>query len=124
MPKDDSTVLRAMERFYNLGIKPDWWKIPSPSAAAWQGISILVKQRSPHCRGVILLGLDAPLSDLEDAFRIAADFELCKGFAVGRSIFSAPSKSWLKDDISDSEFISQVKNNYLRLVNAWRNRKV
>ncbi|NRA70859.1 MAG: 5-dehydro-2-deoxygluconokinase [Gammaproteobacteria bacterium] len=123
MTIDDSTVVLGMQRFYNLGVQPDWWKLPAPTVNAWRDISALIKQRSPHCRGVILLGLDAPLSVLETAFRASADFDICKGFAVGRSIFSAPSKAWFKGDIDDSELIEQVKHNYLRLVNAWRNRK-
>ncbi|NRA54053.1 MAG: 5-dehydro-2-deoxygluconokinase [Gammaproteobacteria bacterium] len=123
MSQDDSTVLLGMERFYNLGVQPDWWKLPAPTTSAWQHITNLIEQRAPHCRGVILLGLDAPLSELEAAFKASADFPICKGFAVGRSIFSSPSKDWLKGDIDDNEFIAQVKHNYLRLVNAWHNRK-
>ena len=124
MVSDSLTVLRAMQRFYNLGVQPDWWKIPAPTSLEWQDISTLVKQRSPHCRGVILLGLDAPLSDLEKAFKDSNGFDICKGFAVGRSIFSTPSKLWLKGEIDDNELIFQVKQNYLRLVNAWHNRKL
>ncbi len=124
MPQDDRTVLLAMKRFYDLDVQPDWWKLPAPAVSAWQEISTLIEQRSPHCRGVILLGLDAPLSELENAFRDSAGFDICKGFAVGRSIFSAPSKAWFIGDIADDEFIKQVKHNYLRLVNAWRDRNV
>ena len=123
MEKNDKTVVLAMQRFYNIGVQPDWWKLPAPSANAWRDISTLIAKRSPHCRGVILLGLDAPLSELEQAFKVSADFDICKGFAVGRSIFSAPSKAWLSNTIDDAEFIAQVKSNYLRLVNAWHNRK-
>jgi 5-dehydro-2-deoxygluconokinase len=123
MPQNDNTVHLSMQRFYDIGVKPDWWKLPAPTVEAWQSISTLVKHRSPHCRGVILLGLDAPLNVLEKAFKASANFDICKGFAVGRSIFSAPSKAWFTGDIDDNEFILQVKNNYLRLVNAWRNRK-
>jgi 5-dehydro-2-deoxygluconokinase len=123
MPQYNNTILLSMQRFYNLGVKPDWWKLPPPKVEEWPAIAALIEQRSPHCRGVILLGLDAPLSELESAFKISADFEICKGFAVGRSIFGSPSKAWLKGDIDNNEFISQIKHNYLRLVNAWRNRQ-
>lgn len=123
MPKNDNTIVLAMERFYNLGVQPDWWKLPSPSKAAWHEISTLIEQRSPHCRGVILLGLDAPIAELEKSFKDSADFDICKGFAVGRSIFTQPSKAWFKNEIDDDELIIKVKNNYLRLANAWRNRR-
>ena len=35
-PIDDTTLARAMARFYALGVYPDWWKLPHPgSDAAW-----------------------------------------------------------------------------------------
>ncbi len=123
MDRDDDTLVRSLRRFYNLGVQPDWWKLPPPSISVWTKIACLIEARSPHCRGVILLGLDASLSELEDGFKASAEFKICKGFAVGRSIFSTPSKSWLANKINDQQLITQVKNNYLRLVNTWHNRK-
>lgn len=123
MVSNDDTVSLVMERFYNLGIRPNWWKLPAPSVSAWQKISNLISERDAHCRGVILLGLDAPIEDMEQAFKNSSDFPICKGFAVGRTIFGAPSRAWLSNDIDDNEFVAQIKTNYMRLVNAWHNRK-
>lgn len=123
MPSDDQTVPLVMQRFYNLGIRPDWWKLPAPSKSAWHTISTLISERAPHCRGVILLGLDAPFEYMEQAFKNSANYPICKGFAVGRTIFGKPSRAWLGNEIDDTEFVFQIKNNYKRLVDAWRNRK-
>ncbi|MGS2723908.1 bifunctional 5-dehydro-2-deoxygluconokinase/5-dehydro-2-deoxyphosphogluconate aldolase [Porticoccus sp. GXU_MW_L64] len=123
MPRDDNTVIDAMTRFYNLGIYPDWWKLPSPSRNAWQRMSDLINERAPHCRGVLLLGLDAPEAELKAGFDASAGFAICKGFAVGRTIFVEPSRSWMAGDINDQQLIDQVKNNYLRLVQHWHQRK-
>lgn len=123
MPAHELNVSLVMQRLYNIGIKPDWWKLPTPSVKAWQTITTLIAERSPHCRGVILLGLDAPMESLEQGFKDSANFPICKGFAVGRTIFSEPSKAWFKHEIDDVEFIHQIKQNYLRLVNAWHHRK-
>ena len=123
MPADEQNVVRVLERLYNLGIRPDWWKLPVLSKSGWKQVSTLINARSPHCRGVIILGLDAPLQELEAAFNDSANFPLCKGFAVGRSIFSDPSRAWFKNEINDDELIQQVQNNYLQLVNSWHNRK-
>ncbi|ALS97572.1 bifunctional 5-dehydro-2-deoxygluconokinase/5-dehydro-2-deoxyphosphogluconate aldolase [Lacimicrobium alkaliphilum] len=123
MASNEDNLVRVIERLYNLGIRPDWWKLPAPGKTAWEKISALVKNRAPHCRGVILLGLDAPLVDLEAAFRASAGFDLCKGFAVGRSIFSEPSRAWFRNEISDSELMQRVEDNYLQLVRSWHNRK-
>ncbi|MDP5129768.1 MAG: 5-dehydro-2-deoxygluconokinase [Paraglaciecola sp.] len=123
MAADDNTVVNAMEMIYKLNVRPDWWKLPSPSVTAWSKISALITRCAPHCQGVILLGLDAPLAQLAKGFADSANFPLCKGFAVGRSIFSAASKLWLANKISDNELQNQVADNYLTLVEAWNTRK-
>jgi 5-dehydro-2-deoxygluconokinase len=123
MASDEMTVLRSLKRIYDLDVRPDWWKLPPQSPAAWHEMTILIEQHSPYCRGVILLGLDSPMAELEQAFNNAANFDICKGFAVGRSIFSGPSKAWLVNNINDQEFIKRVQQNYLHLIDAWRNRK-
>ncbi|WP_108651082.1 bifunctional 5-dehydro-2-deoxygluconokinase/5-dehydro-2-deoxyphosphogluconate aldolase [Dongshaea marina] len=119
---DEQLYYRAMQRFYNLEIKPDWWKLPLLSAARWQEISALVTERDPHCHGVVLLGLDAPLDKLQQGFAQAADQPLIKGFAVGRSIFGKPSYAWLSGDIDDDTLITQVRDNYIQLIKLWRDR--
>src|SRR5690606_31503391 len=36
---DDDTIARALQELYDLGIKPDWWKLePQHSAQAWKNI--------------------------------------------------------------------------------------
>ena len=35
LPAEPDVLLRAMKRLYNLGIYPEWWKLPPPSAAEW-----------------------------------------------------------------------------------------
>jgi 5-dehydro-2-deoxygluconokinase len=118
----DDTLSRSIERFYNLGVFPDWWKLPSPSKAAWKNIGDLIKARSPYCRGVVLLGLDASVEELKAGFNAAAGQDICKGFAIGRTIFSEPTKAWLRKEIDDKEFTSRVKKNYLEMSELWQQR--
>lgn len=118
----DDTLSRSIERFYNLGVFPDWWKLPSPSKAAWKNIGDLIKARSPYCRGVVLLGLDASVEELKAGFNAAAGQDICKGFAIGRTIFSEPTKAWLRKEIDDTEFTSRVKSNYLEMSELWQQR--
>lgn len=122
MPLDDDTMARAMTRFYNLGIFPDWWKLPAPSRDAWRKISDLLASRAPHCRGVLILGLDASVDELRGSLRGSAGFGECKGFAVGRTVFGQPTRAWLRGTIDDSEFISQASANYRQLIAYWRER--
>lgn len=119
---NDETLSRSIERFYNLGVFPDWWKLPSPSESAWKHISNVIKQRSPYCRGVVLLGLDAPANELQAGFNAAAGQDICKGFAIGRTIFSEPTKAWLSGNLDDSQYIQEVKSNYLTMSQLWQQR--
>ena len=68
-PVADTTVAAVLERLYALGIKPDWWKLePQGSAAAWRAVETAIRTGDPHCRGVVLLGLDAPEDTLIAGF--------------------------------------------------------
>jgi len=122
MPQDDSTLVRSIARFYNLGIRPDWWKLPSPSRAAWAQISDLIKTRAPHCRGVVLLGLDAPIDEIREGFNNTAGFDICKGFTIGRTLWAKESRQWLAGELDDEGLINSVSNNYLQLIQYWRER--
>lgn len=116
---DDSAML-ALERLYNLEVYPDWWKLPPQSAASWDKISELVPKRDPHCHGVVMLGLGASIASLKQSFQIAAQYPICKGFTVGRSLFAEPSQAWLANQINDQQLIQSVGENYVQLITAWR----
>ncbi len=119
---DQYTLSRAIERFYNLGIFPDWWKLPSPSKEAWINIDQLIKSRAPYCRGVVLLGLDASVEVLQEGFNAASGQSLCKGFAIGRTIFSEPTKAWLDGHLNETDYVSEIKSNYLTMSQLWQQR--
>lgn len=122
MPHSDALYLRAIQRFYNLGVRPDWWKLPPLSSEGWEQLTPLLAQRDPYCRGVVILGLDAPLETLQQGFSAAVGFPIVKGFAVGRTLFVQPAQKWLRNEIDDAELIEQVKHNYLQLIAVWRQR--
>ena len=119
---DDSLFTNAMKRFYHLDVRPDWWKLPPQSKANWQAITDIIQHHDKHCRGVVMLGLDAPMNELKEGFVNSAGFDICKGFAVGRSIFSEPSREWLANRYSDQQFIDAIVSNYLELVSYWKER--
>ncbi|TXH68511.1 MAG: 5-dehydro-2-deoxygluconokinase [Thiothrix sp.] len=117
---NDDTAARSIQRLYNLGVSPDWWKLPPQSAASWDKLTQLITERDPHCHGVVLLGLGASIESLKESFKIAAQYPICKGFTVGRSLFAAGSQAWLANQISDQELIKTVGDNYVQLIEAWR----
>ncbi len=122
MSSSDDLYLRAVQRFYNLGIKPDWWKLPPQSVEGWNNISAVITERDTYCRGVVILGLDAPEAELKAGFAAAANQPLVKGFAVGRTIFGQPSRDWLAGNIDDRALIEKIKANYHNLITLWRQR--
>lgn len=116
----DDTVSRALAELYALGIKPDWWKLePQTTSAAWSNIEKVIKANDPFCRGIVLLGLDAPEDDLARAFETTAGHATIKGFAVGRTIFSTVAESWLAGKIDDSTATSEMAERFANLVNVW-----
>ena len=123
----DDTIPRALEELYALGIKPDWWKLePQTSAAAWRQIGEVIERNDPLCRGVVLLGLEAPEQELVQAFAAIAQAPVVKGFAVGRTIFAEPAERWFAGSITDEEAIADMAGRFERLTAAWltaRNRK-
>lgn len=119
-PQNDDTAVLGLERLYNLEVFPDWWKLPPQSAASWDKLSSLIPKRDPHCHGVVMLGLGASIASLKESFQIAAQYPICKGFTVGRSLFAEPSQAWLANTINDQQLIQQVGENYVQLIEAWR----
>lgn len=119
-PLDDGTIPAALDELYALGIKPDWWKLePQASPAAWKAIGKTIERHDPWCRGVVLLGLDAPREDLEAAFAATAEAPVVKGFAVGRTIFADAARGWLSGRIDDDAAIEDMAGRFRALTDAW-----
>ncbi len=116
----DDTVARVIARLYAIGVRPDWWKLEGqPSAAAWAGVAATVRERDPRCRGIMLLGLDAPAEVLAAQFRLAAGCDLVRGFAVGRTIFGEPARLWLGGGLTDAEVVDRMAERFGALVETW-----
>ncbi len=116
----DDTVSRAMAELYALGIKPDWWKLePQSTHAAWANIEKAIAANDPYCRGIVLLGLDAPEEELAKAFELTAGHAAVKGFAVGRTIFSAVAQDWLSNRIDDANATLRMADRFAKLVDVW-----
>ncbi|KAB2679008.1 5-dehydro-2-deoxygluconokinase [Brucella tritici] len=119
-PVDDNTTARVIERFYEIGVYPDWWKLePMKTRAAWGNACDAILRNDAHTRGIVVLGLDAPTEELEASLAIAAEFDLVKGFAVGRTIFGDAARKWLNGLISDEEAIADMVTRYRGLCNVW-----
>jgi 5-dehydro-2-deoxygluconokinase len=119
-PVDDKTTAVLIQQFYDAGVFPDWWKLePFRTAEAWQNAVAAINRNDPRTRGIVVLGLDAPESDLADSFALAAAQPLVKGFAVGRTIFGDAARAWLKGEMSDAQAVEQMTERYRRLCQIW-----
>ena len=119
-PVDSGTMARALGELYAAGLKPDWWKLEGQAdAAAWERVDKVIADNDPFCRGVVLLGLDAPAEDLKAAFRVAKQAKTVKGFAVGRTIFGDAARAWLKGEIGDDAAVAEMSTRFAALCRAW-----
>jgi len=117
----DAAVLRAVKRFYNLGVKPEWWKLAPMQEQGWRDLEALVAERDRHCRGAVILGLNQPLDFLAASFAQATN-PIVKGFMVGRTLWVDASTRWFKGEINDAELVQAVARNFAVLVDAWQGR--
>lgn len=119
-PVTDSTSAEVIQRFYDIGVYPDWWKLePFATDAAWTNACAAITRNDPCTRGVVVLGLDAPESALAASLALAARHDLVKGFAVGRTIFADAARAWLGGQITDAVAVTMMAERYQRLCAIW-----
>ena len=119
-PDDEGeAVVRAIRHFYDIGLKPEWWKVGAMANHQWRALEALVKERDPWCRGAVILGLNQPLEQLVESFAQATS-PLVKGFMIGRTVWADASLAWLGKEIDDASFRAQVGANFRRLIAGWR----
>ncbi|GAB4347487.1 MAG: 5-dehydro-2-deoxygluconokinase [Oricola sp.] len=119
-PVDETTTAATIDRFYEIGVYPDWWKLePMQTDAEWKNACSAIERHDRRTRGIVVLGLDAPAHELEKSFASAARHELVKGFAVGRTIFGDAARSWLAGQIGDDDAVAAMVANYRSLCDMW-----
>lgn len=119
-PVDDKTTAQVIQRFYDEGIYPDWWKLePLLTDAAWQSVVAAIEHNDAHTRGIVILGLGESEEKLAQSFSIAASYPLVKGFAVGRTIFADVAQKWFLGEKTDAQAIDEMAKNYKKLCDLW-----
>ncbi|MFO1173892.1 MAG: 5-dehydro-2-deoxygluconokinase [Paracoccaceae bacterium] len=119
-PVDEDTVPKLIQRFYDIGIFPDWWKLePMQSDAAWAKAVAAIERNDAHTRGIVVLGLGQSEDELASSFRLAARHPLVRGFAVGRTIFAEAARDWMAGKIGDDVAVTRMVDNFRRLCGIW-----
>ena len=120
---DARTTPRVLRRLYHLGLRPAWWKLEAQADDSWREIAEIVAAHDPLCRGALLLGLDASEEQVAQSFDVAARHAICRGFAIGRTIFGAPAREWFAGTTDDAEAKARVAAGYARMIDEWRRRR-
>lgn len=119
-PVDEGTSAVLIRQFYEAGIFPDWWKLePMRTRAGWQNAIDAIEEHDRHTRGIVVLGLDAPEAELAASFRVAAGFDLVRGFAVGRTIFGEVARKWFRGDLTDQAAVDDMTGRFRNLCAIW-----
>ncbi|MFN4153138.1 MAG: 5-dehydro-2-deoxygluconokinase [Paracoccaceae bacterium] len=119
-PVNDDTTAQVIQRFYDIGIFPDWWKLePMQTDAGWQAACDAITRNDPHTRGIVVLGLGEAEDRLAASFAKAAKFDLVKGFAVGRTIFADAAEGFMAGTTTAEDAATQMAENYARLCVLW-----
>jgi 5-dehydro-2-deoxygluconokinase len=119
-PVDDLTNARLIQRWYDIGVFPDWWKLePMQTTQAWAATCAAIEANDPYVQGIVILGLGQTEEELAASFRLAAPFPLVKGFAVGRTIHADVGRDWIAGKIDDATAVATMAANYRRLVGLW-----
>ena len=93
-PRAGGTAAAVLARFYELGIRPDWWEIEarrSSESPPWESCAAVIAANDPHCRG-ILVRVNAPLAEAT-ALLASAQNPWVRGFIGGDSIFSSAAEA-------------------------------
>lgn len=119
-PVDDLTNARLIQRWYDVGVYPDWWKLePMQTTEAWAATVAAIEANDRHTQGIVILGLGQSEEELAASFRLAAPFPLVKGFAVGRTIHADVGRDWIAGKLDDAAAVSIMAENFRRLVGYW-----
>ena len=120
---DARTTPTVLRRLYHLGLRPAWWKLEAQADESWREIAAIVAASDPLCHGALLLGLDASEAQVAQSFDVAARHPVCRGFAIGRTIFGPPARDWLAGSIDDAMAVQRVAAGYARMIDEWRRRR-
>ena len=122
LPRDDRTLARALGADLRRRREARLVEAAAADADAEAGraIDAAIERHDPHCRGVLVLGLEASAEDLRESFA-SPRRSRCRGFAVGRSIFAdAAGRLVRRRDAATTQVVADVAARYARLVALWR----
>jgi len=108
---------------YRRRLEPAFWKIEGTVSPQGSRTIDDAVAANPRCRQIIL-GKAADVATIDGWFRAAASSRTAVGFAIGRSVFWAPSIGYLTGAQSARNASDMIAENYLQLVDGWQKSRV
>ena len=108
---------------YRRELTPQFWKIEGTLAREGARTIDRAIAANAACRQIIL-GKAAEIATIGRWFAAAADSPTASGFAIGRSVFWEPSAAFLSGAKRADQAAADIADNYLQLVDVWRQSRV
>ena len=119
-PVEPGSAARAMDLIYRAGVRPDWWKLPpDPRPDSWRAVGEAIERHDPHCRGVLVLGMESSAEKLREGFAAAVTEPRVRGFAVGRSIFGHAATEWFAGRWRGERAVDDIAARYEEVIASW-----
>jgi myo-inositol catabolism protein IolC len=115
-------MIEAIRMLQDFGVEPDIWKIEGVSRREDAEL-IAAQARSGEGRGdvaCILLGRGSEKAQVHEWLRVAAPVPGFIGFAVGRTNFAEPLRSFLADPSQERNAVEAIAANFRECVDVWR----
>jgi myo-inositol catabolism protein IolC len=113
-------MVRAIAELQAGGVEVDVWKIEGLDARE-DCERVAAQTRSDGRSGVacVVLGRGADAEQVDHWLQVAASVPGYRGFAIGRSIFFPPLKSYLSGQCDRASVASTIAENYLRFIRVY-----
>lgn len=120
-----STLGHIMQRFYDIGVYPDWWQFASPrDQRSWDSIHRVIQDNDPDCLGIFVHTPLLVLEQLTPLFELSAKQPLCKGVVLSRNLFQVILEQWFSQKIADHALVEQTKLIVQRVMALWEQKIV
>ena len=119
-PVEAHTTAEIIQRFHDLGVRPDWWKLePIRNDAGWSAICGTIERNDPWCRGIVASGRGECEETVAESLACAARHSSVKGFTAGRAVFAPAARAWLSGEMGDDEAVADMAARFRRLSACW-----
>jgi len=117
-------MLASIKELQASGLEPDIWKLEGLENPA--DMKMVAEQARSNGRtgvGIVVLGRGESEEKVLKWLKAAANVEGVVGFAVGRTVFSAPLQKYHKGEISREEAAREIAKNYKKFVDLFEEAK-